>query len=87
MALDFVKFISDNTTLTIAKQKDMLNDLAESFQYKDEVIDNETGRTIPNPQSKKDFVNEKINYWIKVRVRGVRQERAQRAAVIEELEL
>ena len=86
--LDFVKFISENTPkLNNAKRKALLEDLAESFQYKTEVEDPSTGAIIPNPQNRTDFVNEKLTNYIKLRVKGARAERAQKAISIEELEI
>jgi hypothetical protein len=84
--LNFVKFLNDNTpNLTAAKRKDMLDDLAESFQYKTMVeVD---GTSVPNPQSKADFVNERLTYYIKTRVKNARIERSQRAIAVEELDI
>jgi len=86
--IDFVKYISENTPkLTAAKKKAMLEDLAESLQYPETAYDHEKGAQIPNPQSKADYVNEKITYWIKIRVMGTRRERAAKAQIIEELDI
>jgi hypothetical protein len=84
--LNFVKFINDNTpNLTAAKRKDMLDDLAESFRYKTMVeVD---GASIPNPQSKADFVNERLTNYIKTRVKNARIERSERAITVEELDI
>jgi hypothetical protein len=86
--LNFVQFINDNTSnLTVAKRKELLQDLAESFQYKTEIEDPSTGLLIPNPQNMSEFVNEKLTNYIKVRINNVRLERSIKSITIENINI
>jgi hypothetical protein len=59
----------------------MLDDLVSYFGYR-ETIDGE-----PNPIAKKEFANDKIEEFIKDRVKSVRKRRAEKQVTYEELEL
>jgi hypothetical protein len=82
MAIDIIGHINQEvTSLTAQQKKDMLDDLVSYFGYQ-ETIDGE-----PNPVNKKEFANNKIEEFIKDRVKSVRKKRAEQQVTYEELEL
>ena len=84
MTLDFIGFINQNISLSAAKKQAMLSDFCEQYVYQ-EFIDEEL--QIPNPVSKVEFANERIEAFIRETVHAVRIRRAKEATIFEELEL
>jgi hypothetical protein len=64
----------------------MLDDFCEQYDY-EEFIDDGTGGSIPNPQSKSDFANEQITRFIRESVHAARLTAGREAITIEELDL
>ena len=81
MALDFIKYISDNTDLTLAEKQELLDDFCKQYGY-EEIINGE-----PNPESKKDFANGKIIAFIKETVNASRKKTAEELLEIKELDI
>ena len=73
--LDFITFIANTEKFTTEKKDKWIDVLAESFQYRDKIEDQASGIMIENPQSKLDFVNEKIINWLYARRDNVCEER------------
>ncbi len=86
MALDFIAFINQNISLSAAKKQAMLSDFCEQYGYQEEIDDGE-GELVPNPISKVEFANERIESFIRETVNATRIRRAKEAAIIEELDL
>lgn len=88
MALDFIKFINDTATnLTVAKKAALLADFCEVFQYQEQLQNPITGEMYPNPQTKKEFANEKIQSFIIQNVHELRRRKAEESAAYEKLEI
>lgn len=78
--LDIVGFIANNSNLTTQEQTDFLNDYCEGRGYQEIVVDkNENG--IPNPQSKKDFMNMMILRGWKQEIDAYRKIKEQQAVM------
>ena len=75
MAIDIVGYLNTElTTWNTEKKTAMLNDFCSRYMYQDEVADPETlGELIPNPITKKQFMNSKIIDFIKQAVNGYRK--------------
>ena len=76
--MDIIGFINTQSPVVDwpAQDKiDMLDDLAETHGYQENVVD-ENGDTVVNPESKKAFVNRMIVEQIKRWVNGWRKHKA-----------
>ena len=86
--MDIIGYISDNVSLTAEKKTAMLDSFCEQYSYQEMVGDPEDeGETIPNPISKKDFANEKIEKFVVDTVNAARLKVGRNAVKIEELDL
>ena len=83
MALDFIAFINQNVSLSAAQKQAMLNDFCEQYGYDEEIEIG--GELIPNPVSKVEFANERIEAFIRETVHATRIRRAKEATKFEEL--
>lgn len=86
MALDYVGFINQNTSLNAAKKQAFLDDFCEQYNYQDQIEDDDLN-LIPNPVTKKDFANEKIDRFLRETVNVIRRKRVEKATTFEELQL
>jgi len=84
--LDFIGFIVENTSLTSDEKTDMLDDFCRAYGY-EKTLDNGEEGIIPNPVTKKEFANERINDYIKKVVNTARRTAAEEAIEIKELKL
>jgi hypothetical protein len=85
MALDFVKFIGDNSpSLSVAQKIELLDNLAIAFGYTATVISN--GNMIPNPLTKKEVVNNGIQGILENMLNSTRRRIAEQALVITNIE-
>jgi len=87
--MDIIGFISTQEPVaswTNAKKIAMLDDYVSYYGYQETII-NEQGEEIANPQSKKEFANEKLMQEIIHKVSAVRRRVAENAVVVEELVL
>ena len=84
--IDFLKFIGEQTKFSAEKQKTILNDLAEFWNYQDQVM-GDKGEMVDNPISKKDFINQKIGQQIVSWIHEARKEKAEKALIFEKVEL
>jgi hypothetical protein len=82
--LDFIGFINANIGLTNAKKLALLNDFCEQNNYQTMIVDPD-GNSIPNPQTKQEFANEKLNNFLRESVNQIRKKRSQDAATYETL--
>ncbi len=84
MTLDFIAFINQNISLSAANKQAMLDDFVAQYRYP-EFLDEE--QQIPNPISKAEFANSKIEQFIRETVHAIRHRRANEATTIEDLDL
>jgi hypothetical protein len=76
MVLDFITFINGNLTINAAAKQQMLSDFCSAYGYEANITD-EAGNSIPNPVTKVDFANRKINNYIKEVINSYRKRKAQ----------
>ena len=83
--MDFVQFINDNWDAPTEKKAAMLDDFCEHYSYQETVPNPEGGELIPNPVSKKEFVNKMVVGYIVGIVNATRRKVAEKLAEYEEL--
>lgn len=86
MLLDFIGFISDNVALSTDQKLALLEDFCDQYNY-EEIVEDEEGNEIPNPESRRHFANRQITRFLRESVNATRRQRAADAAKYEELEL
>jgi len=88
MAVDIIGFINSvepALSWDNAKKSVMLNDYVTYYNYKETIINQETGEEIPNPESKKNFANRMLQREITNKVKSVRKRAAEETVTYEEL--
>ena len=78
--MDFIKYINDNWNVSTAKKIAFLNDFCGQYGYQE--VDDEG---IPNPQTRKEFANEKVIAFFKGAVNSHRKKVVEEATKYEEL--
>lgn len=75
MPIDIMKYVDENTNLTDQQKIALFDGFCEKHGYK-VTYEDDNGNPVPNPESKKDFVNRKFKEWICAPVNKLRHEKA-----------
>lgn len=84
--LDFIQFINDNVSLSVAKKTALLTDFCKQYSYQETITDEE-GNEVPNPTTKQQFANQKFVDFVVQTVNAQRKRSAESAVEFEELVL
>lgn len=77
--LNFAQFINDNTDFSASKKQEMLDKFCGQYNYQEEIED-ENGDMIPNPVTKVQFFNEKVEEFIRQTINAKKHTEARETA-------